>query len=231
MSRDRKTLPNRVRREVLERDNFTCRDCKQRATDDNPVEVDHILPLSQGGTDHPGNLQVLCHRCNNGKGAGTPKERTMARVTTLYVMPPADADESVPDGAYKPTAKQREFRETVGISLEEGITSLVGWCNAHKARMHQMVTPREFHRWESDEGFCDWFNEALPPEMSQFERNLVDTMAERSIAERATSPDPKVAASAAGQWLSMRKGEKGTKTKAPSAHGGVLAALKARQKA
>ncbi len=37
------------------------------------MEVDHILPRSKGGTDHPDNLQLLCSHCNRSKG-----DRTMA---------------------------------------------------------------------------------------------------------------------------------------------------------
>ena len=37
------------------------------------MEVDHILPKSRGGTDHPDNLQLLCSGCNRSKG-----NRTMA---------------------------------------------------------------------------------------------------------------------------------------------------------
>ncbi|MBC6406692.1 MAG: HNH endonuclease [Rhodobacteraceae bacterium] len=32
------------------------------------LEVDHILPRSQGGTDHLDNLQLLCSACNRAKG-------------------------------------------------------------------------------------------------------------------------------------------------------------------
>ncbi|XZA02385.1 HNH endonuclease [Xanthomonas albilineans] len=28
------------------------------------VAVDHIVPKSQGGTDHPNNCQAICHRCH-----------------------------------------------------------------------------------------------------------------------------------------------------------------------
>lgn len=37
------------------------------------MDVDHILPKSRGGTDHPDNLQLLCSGCNRSKG-----NRTMA---------------------------------------------------------------------------------------------------------------------------------------------------------
>jgi len=32
------------------------------------LEVDHIIPRSKGGTDHPSNLQLLCGNCNRVKG-------------------------------------------------------------------------------------------------------------------------------------------------------------------
>ena len=35
------------------------------------LEVDHIVPRKKGGTDHIGNLQLLCGHCNRIKGAGT----------------------------------------------------------------------------------------------------------------------------------------------------------------
>ena len=38
------------------------------------MDVDHILPRSRGGTDHPTNLQLLCSGCNRSKGAKTMAE-------------------------------------------------------------------------------------------------------------------------------------------------------------
>ena len=35
------------------------------------MTVDHIVPQSQGGTDHEDNLQLLCGACNSTKGQGT----------------------------------------------------------------------------------------------------------------------------------------------------------------
>ena len=38
------------------------------------LEVDHIVPQSAGGTDHPKNLQLLCSSCNRIKGRGSQEE-------------------------------------------------------------------------------------------------------------------------------------------------------------
>ena len=32
------------------------------------MEVDHVVPRSRGGSDHPDNLQLLCPNCNRVKG-------------------------------------------------------------------------------------------------------------------------------------------------------------------
>ena len=53
------------RRRVLERDDHRCRACG--ATD--RLEIDHVIPISQGGTSEDDNLQVLCNPCNRVKGA------------------------------------------------------------------------------------------------------------------------------------------------------------------
>ena len=48
-------------------------------------EVDHVVPSSRGGTDHKGNLQLLCSPCNRIKGA-RPMEYLMARLAE-YARP------------------------------------------------------------------------------------------------------------------------------------------------
>jgi 5-methylcytosine-specific restriction endonuclease McrA len=57
-------VPTSTRYEVLKRAGGRCQLCH---TDERPLQVDHIKPRSQGGTNDLDNLQALCDACNLGK--------------------------------------------------------------------------------------------------------------------------------------------------------------------
>lgn len=57
---------------VMERQKFKCAECS--ASVRNSYHVDHIMPLSKGGTNWPSNLQILCPACNMEKHATDPIE-------------------------------------------------------------------------------------------------------------------------------------------------------------
>ncbi len=50
---------------VFERDPNECKFCGSK----DSLEIDHIIPLSRGGTNELSNLQILCRTCNRKKGA------------------------------------------------------------------------------------------------------------------------------------------------------------------
>lgn len=58
-------IPDHLRWEVWERDNFTCLQCGVRRY----LSIDHIIPEARGGETTLENLQTLCRRCNSAKGA------------------------------------------------------------------------------------------------------------------------------------------------------------------
>lgn len=58
----------KIRFEVLKRDNFTCQYCGAHG-EGVVLEVDHIIPISKGGTSDIGNLITACFDCNRGKGS------------------------------------------------------------------------------------------------------------------------------------------------------------------
>lgn len=54
---------------IASRDKWTCHVCDGGFRVTDPWEIDHDIPLAQGGTNHLRNLR-LCHRsCNRDKGA------------------------------------------------------------------------------------------------------------------------------------------------------------------
>lgn len=64
----RPTLSPSDRKQILARDGANCALCG--STD--RLAVDHVLPLTRGGTNDPKNLRVLCKSCNSKKGNSLP---------------------------------------------------------------------------------------------------------------------------------------------------------------
>ena len=65
--RERKYLTDKMRYDVLKRDEFKCKKCGITVKDGAKLHVDHIIPVSKGGITTLSNLQTLCDRCNLGK--------------------------------------------------------------------------------------------------------------------------------------------------------------------
>ena len=64
---ERKAISKKTRFEVFKRDKFTCQYCGKMAPD-VILEVDHIKPVAEGGTNSIMNLVTACRDCNRGKG-------------------------------------------------------------------------------------------------------------------------------------------------------------------
>lgn len=73
------------RKDLLDRDNWTCQICGVRVHDRNEggnenrhlwdderkAHLDHVIPISKGGDSTPQNMQVLCRTCNLSKSDKT----------------------------------------------------------------------------------------------------------------------------------------------------------------
>lgn len=67
--RERSKMTAKLREQIKVRDNYTCQICGT-STHEEPnllLEIDHIIPVSKGGTSAHYNLQTLCWRCNRTK--------------------------------------------------------------------------------------------------------------------------------------------------------------------
>ena len=81
----RKKIPELVRQQVALRANFRCEYCTiPMAYVPDPFDVEHILPLSKGGSNDLQNLANACGGCNGYKGNLTqsedPAEGTLAEI-------------------------------------------------------------------------------------------------------------------------------------------------------
>lgn len=66
IKRVRKALSLRKRFFVMKRDGFACARCRASGLGIK-LEVHHIIPFAQGGSDTLDNLQTLCFECNRGQ--------------------------------------------------------------------------------------------------------------------------------------------------------------------
>jgi 5-methylcytosine-specific restriction endonuclease McrA len=97
-------MPAQLRFEILKRDGFRCQYCGAAAPH-ALLEVDHVVPVSAGGTNDPVNLRTCCSRCNRGKG---PRQLTeLVLVTHLSAQLALDLRrfDSPGDDVHEPTGR------------------------------------------------------------------------------------------------------------------------------
>lgn len=83
-----RTISPQLRNEILERNGFTCQLCGAGPGDIDPfnpnrkvrLHIDHVIPISQGGTDDKDNLRVLCSACNQGRSNVQPPSETALNI-------------------------------------------------------------------------------------------------------------------------------------------------------
>jgi 5-methylcytosine-specific restriction endonuclease McrA len=78
----RKPMPRWLRGWIIDRDDATCYLCGLSCWP-HEIHIDHVVPVSRGGDDHPSNLRVACRTCNMRKGkkmaTDPPRMRTPSR--------------------------------------------------------------------------------------------------------------------------------------------------------
>ena len=67
----RPRLTAALRQQIIERENRRCAYCRSPMLVGIPMVVDHVIPLTIGGTSTLENLCLACYRCNEFKGPRT----------------------------------------------------------------------------------------------------------------------------------------------------------------
>jgi len=70
----RRGIAPRLRYRILEMARFRCVACGSSSNDGVTLHIDHIIPVSRGGSSDESNLQVLCQPCNLGKSDMMPRQ-------------------------------------------------------------------------------------------------------------------------------------------------------------
>lgn len=69
----------RDRERIKHRDNGLCQECYENGRVIEGTEVDHIIPLDEGGADTDENKRLLCHECHARKSKDEAKRRARRR--------------------------------------------------------------------------------------------------------------------------------------------------------
>lgn len=94
-----RAISPQLRNDILERNGFTCQLCGAGPGDPDPfnparkvrLHIDHIVPISQGGTDDRDNLRVLCSACNQGRSnVQPPSDSALNLIAKIRKMPKSE---------------------------------------------------------------------------------------------------------------------------------------------
>lgn len=87
----------RLRREVVARDGNHCSRCGESG-ERRPLQLDHIVPVAEGGTDTLANARLLCTPCHTPK-TQAESARAKARRAARRRLPPTPHPGLIPPAA------------------------------------------------------------------------------------------------------------------------------------
>jgi hypothetical protein len=81
------TLTAKIRLEIYNRDGYICQYCGDNLKDEpRQISLDHIIPLTQYGSNAKDNLVTCCKSCNSRKKNRTPVEAGMSFINGRHVI-------------------------------------------------------------------------------------------------------------------------------------------------
>lgn len=136
-------IPKAVRKEIFQRDNYTCFFCKERL-DGPQLTIDHLVPLAEGGLNEPINFVTACIACNQ-KKADKPLSQFLHQMGLSEKDLPVHLDSVLDNDRIPDSVKQ--VRRSVHSSIRAGKLKARGRSASKKIE-------KEYRRrfWETDEG-------------------------------------------------------------------------------
>ena len=111
-----------LREYVLEKWQRTCAYCNAQGV---PLEIEHIVPRSRGGSNRVSNLTLACHACNQSKGRQTAAEFGFSHVQAQACVPLKDA-------AHVSSLKSRVVHDLQAIFGESQVSITYGYQTRYK---------------------------------------------------------------------------------------------------
>lgn len=84
---DRRRISAAVRRRLAQEAKHACSYCRSPSVAGVPMAIDHIVPVSVGGSNQSTNLCLACYRCNEFKGARTSAIDPLSGQTGQFYHP------------------------------------------------------------------------------------------------------------------------------------------------
>ena len=130
-----------VREYLLEKWGRKCAYC---GAENTPLEVEHIQPKSQGGSNRISNLTLACHSCNQAKG-NQEIEQFLSRKLEILKRILGQAKKSLADSAAVNSTRGQlyEYLKQTGLPVEVGTGGLTKYnrCRNFLVKTHPPISP------------------------------------------------------------------------------------------
>jgi hypothetical protein len=146
----RNSIGLKLRYSVFKRDNFKCVCCGSEFVKD--LEVDHIMPVSKGGSNSLDNLQTLCNECNSKKRNYKYQELYEKDKLNYTDDTTSQLTEKVKNYYLGLNIKQKNINDTIFYSA----TDLVKITNRY--RVLKDMYPFNLSQWFSQETTKEFIN-------------------------------------------------------------------------
>ena len=130
----RKEITKKTRFEVFKRDRFTCQYCGRMAPD-VVLEVDHIVPVAEGGGNEITNLITSCMECNRGKGKRKLSDDAVIKEQQSQLVELAERREQ-----YEMIAQWRD--ELLNIEYDAALRAIDYWNKISKSNFTEVNAPK-----------------------------------------------------------------------------------------